>query len=115
MVGVANEDDTGLQGDGTAREAVWIATTIPALVAGANDLAHAAKQSSDAVEHVLAFDGVGFHQRKLFVTELGGLVENLLGDRNLAYVMEHRGELELLPSLGLHTQLIGDGIDEVHN
>jgi len=84
-------------------------------VAGTNDLADASQQAADPVEHVLALDRVGLDDLELVVAQLGRLVEDLLGDGDLPDIVQHRGELELLPRLGLDSQLVSNGVHEVHD
>ena len=96
VVRVAAEDDPRGERDLLAGEAVRVAPAVPALVAGADDLADARHQAADAVEQQLALDRVRLDQLELLVGELGRLVQDLLGDRDLADVVEQRGELELL-------------------
>ena len=98
--GVAAGDDPGLERDLFAGEAVRVAAAVPALVVGADDDADLAHEAADALEHLLALDGVGLDDRPLVGVELAGLVDDLLGDRDLADVVEERGELEVAPALG---------------
>ena len=69
------------------------------------DVAH---ESADAVEHLLALDGVGLDDRPLVGVELAGLVDDLLGDRDLADVVQEGAELEVAALLGARAELVGD-------
>jgi len=115
VVGVAHEDDAGLEWNRLPGQAVGITLAVPALVAGANYLSNPAEHASDPVEHVLALDRVGLDDLELVVAEPCGLVENLLGYRDLADVVQHGRELQLLPGFGLDSHLVGDGIDQLHH
>ena len=101
VVGVAREDDPRGDRNLLADEAVRIAAAVPALVTGAHDLADAREQAADPIEHELTLDRVVLDHLELALGERRRLVEDLLGDRDLADVVEHRGELELLPLVRL--------------
>ena len=64
--------------------------------------------AADLVEQRLPFDRVGLHQLELVADELGGLVEDLLGNRDLPDVMQQRNDLELLADPVAETQLVGN-------
>jgi len=82
-------------------------------VARAHDLAHPAEQSAHPVEDELALDRVALDHLELGLGECGRLVQDLLGDRDLAHVVEHGGELELLTSLEIDAQPVGNLAHEV--
>ena len=98
--GVAAGDDPRLERDLLAGEAVRVAAAVPALVVRADDQTDVAHEAADAVEHLLALDRVGLDQLPLVRVELAGLVDDLLGDRDLAHVVQQGCELEVAALLG---------------
>jgi hypothetical protein len=66
-------------------------------VVGADDPPHLAHEAADLVEHPLALDRVGAHDLPLRGVELARLVDDVLRDRDLADVVEHRRELQVAP------------------
>ena len=90
LVGVADEDDPRAERDLLACEPVRIAVAVPALVARADqrrDRCHRRRRRQDP----LADRRVGHHQRPLVVVERPDLVQDAVGDRDLADVVELRG------------------------
>ena len=96
-----------------ARQPVRVAAAVEALVRGAHDEPDAAEQPADAVEHPLALDRVGLHQRPLLVVQLAGLVDDRVGDVDLADVVQQRAELGLAPHVLADAELLGDAHREV--
>ena len=94
-IGVADRDDAGADRDRVPPQAVRIAAAVPALVARADDR-HDPGESLDRGEDPLADDRVSPHQLPLLVVERRGLVEDRLGDPDLADVVEQRSELDRL-------------------
>src|SRR5271170_579377 len=94
-VGVACGDDPRLDRDVLATEAVRIAATVPALVRGADDAADLTHKTADLLEHPLALDRVGLDDRPLPLVELPGLVDDLLGNGDLADVVQESAELDV--------------------
>ena len=66
------------------------------------------EQAADALEHALALDGVGLHDRPLVVVERAGLVDDLVRDRDLADVVQQRGELGRAAGLVVDAEVVGD-------
>ena len=79
--------------DRLAHQAVGVAAAVPALVRGAHDEADVGEQAADLLEHPLALDGVGLHDRPLVVVQRPGLVDDLVGHGDLADVVQQRAEL----------------------
>jgi hypothetical protein len=86
--GVSRGDDPRLQWDLLAGEAVGVAAAVPALMVGAHDQADVVHEAADGIEHLLALDGVRLDDLPLAVIELVRLVDDLLGDRDLADVVQ---------------------------
>ncbi len=87
VVRVAAEDDPRLDRDLVAGEPVGIATPVEALVRAADDLADVAHEPADSREHPLALDRVRTNHLPLGLVERARLVDDLLGDRDLADVV----------------------------
>jgi len=115
VIGVAGEHDARGDGDLVADEPVRVAGAVPALVARPDYLPDPTQQPTDAVEHELALDRVRLHDLELARGEGRRLVEDLLRDRDLADVMEHRGELELLAPRRVELELVRDCVDELND
>ena len=107
--GVAGGDDAGGDRDRLAGQAVGIAAAVPALVRGADDDADAGEQAADLLQHPLALDGVGLHDRPLLVVERAGLVDDLVGHGDLADVVQQRAHLGLALRVLVDAHLLGDG------
>src|SRR4051794_12482100 len=90
VVGVAGEDDAGPDRDLLALQAVRVAAAVEALVLAADDASHRA-EARDRSQDALADDRVGLHDLELVVGQLGGLVEDVVGDGDLADVVQQRG------------------------
>jgi hypothetical protein len=69
-------------------------------VVRANDQADLAHESADAIEHLLALERVSLDDRPLVRVELARLVDDLFRDRDLADVVQKRGELQVALPLG---------------
>jgi hypothetical protein len=67
---------------------VRVAASVPALVVGADDAEPLALQERDTAEHLLAEEGVGPHQAGLALVQRAGLLENAVGNPDLADVVE---------------------------
>ena len=85
-----------------------IAAAVPALVRGADDAADAREQAADLLEHALALDRVGLHDRPLLVVQRAGLVDDLVGHGDLADVVQQRAHLGLAPRVLVEAHLVGD-------
>jgi hypothetical protein len=92
---VAAGDDSRLARDRFPGESVRIAATVPPLVVGADDQADIAHESSDLREHSLPFERVSLDDRPLIGIELSGLVYDVLGNRDLAHVVQQRREFDV--------------------
>ena len=75
---------------------------------GADDDADAREQAADLLQHPLALDRVGLHDRPLVVVERAGLVDDLVGHRDLADVVQQRAHLGLAPHVLADAELVGD-------
>ena len=92
---VAAAHDPWLRAGSLAAEAIGVAAPVPALVVRAHDQAYVAHEAADAVEHSLPLDRVGLDDGPLGRIELAGLVDDLLGDGDLADVVQERAELQV--------------------
>ncbi len=91
MVGVAGKDDARADRDLGSGDGVGIAAAVPALVLVADDPrdhAHSGDRSQDA----LADHRVLSHDLPLGVVERAGLVQDRVGNANLADVVKQRGD-----------------------
>ena len=66
------------------------------------DIAH---EAADALEHALALDRVPPDDRPLVLVERSRLVDDLVGNRDLADVVQQRRELEVAPLPGARPSL----------
>ena len=80
VVGVTREDNPRGQWDFLARKAIGITGAVPALVAGAHNLAHTPEQPANSVEHELAFDRVVLDDLELLLGQRSRLVKDVLRD-----------------------------------
>ena len=77
-------------------------------MAGADDPPDLTEHAADPHEHLLADHGVRLDHCPLLVGELGGLVDDLGGDPDLAHVVQQRHELGVAPAAGVEPELVGD-------
>ena len=75
---------------------------------GAHDHPDLAQHAADAVEHPLALDRVRLHQRPLVVVQRAGLVDDRVGDHDLADVVQQRRQLDVVALALVEPQLVGD-------
>ena len=113
VVGVAGEDQARLERDLLAAQSIRIAGPVPALVARADHLADPTQEASNPIEHELPLDRVRLHDLELRVGEGRRLVQDLLGNGDLADVVEQRGELDLLAVLLPDPELVGHRVHQV--
>ena len=71
-----------------------------------------AEHAADALEHLLPVDRMALDDRELLVGELAGLVDDLVGDADLADVVQQRGELEVAPVARVEPEGVADGQGE---
>ena len=90
-----------------AREPVRIAGAVPALVGGADDRRDRA-QGSGGAEDPLAEDRVLSHEVPLGTVQRAGLVEDPVGDADLADVVQLRRATDLVELLARHPEPAGD-------
>ena len=74
----------------------------------AHDLPHLAHEAAHPPQHPLALDRVGLDDLPLARVELARLVDDLLGDRDLADVVQQRGKFHVSPSLQVEPESLGD-------
>ena len=98
-----------------AGQAVRVAAAVVALVGGAHHDPDFGAVAADAVEHLLALDGVGLHDGPLLGVELAGLVDDRVGDVDLADVVQQRPKLGLLPALLREAHVVGDARGQLHH
>ena len=87
--GVGERDDAGAERDALALQAVGIAGAVPALVVVADDGREVARHAQ-RVADALADLGVLAHDPELVLGQRPGLVQDVLGDADLADVVEQR-------------------------
>src|ERR671923_108248 len=90
---VRDEDDSRGERNRLAGEAVGVAAAVHSLVARPRDLEDD-RREPDAAEDVLRDDGVAPHHLPFLVGQRAGLVEDRLGDADLADVVEQRADLD---------------------
>jgi len=112
-VGVAGADDARDERDLLAGEAVRVAPAVPPLVARADEMADAAEETSDLLEHALALDRVGLDDRTLFRGQLARLGDDLGRDSDLADVVQERGQLRVSLPPRVEAQLGGCSDDQL--
>ena len=106
--GVAAADDARLDRDLLALQPVGVARAVPALVRGAHDAADLVEEPADALQHPLALDRVRLHHLALVGAQRAGLVDDLLRHRDLADVVQQRGELGAAALGGRQAHLVRD-------
>ena len=106
LEGVGDKDDARLERDLLAGEAVGIAAAVEALVV----VAHPARLELHVggLDDVVAQQRVALHVLVLVVGELGGLVEDRVGDADLAHVVQQPGQAQAREPPGLEAQLGAD-------
>lgn len=85
--GIAGAHDPGDERNLLAREPVWVARSVPAFVARANEVANFPKQAAHLVKHSLAFNRVCVDDGSLLIRQGAWLVDDLLRDLDLAHVV----------------------------
>ena len=93
--GVTHRDDAGPQGDLVAGQPVRMAAAVEALVGGADQPGRRG-QNGCGPDDALPNEGMAAHERPLLGVQRAGLVQEVLGDGELADVVE----LGRLPQLG---------------
>jgi hypothetical protein len=88
-------------------EAEGITAAIESLVMLAGDACHCA-EVRDAAEDLFREQGMALHHRPLSGVELVWLVENGVGNTQLAQIVEQRGAVEELNALLIQPQLASD-------
>ena len=91
---------------------VRVAAAVPALVAGAHDAGHAGELGGGA-DDALADDRVLAHVLPLVLGELARGVQDRVGDRDLADVVQRGGAADLEQLGVVEAELAPDGADEV--
>ena len=94
MERVAGEDDARAERDVGAREAVRVAAAVPALVLVAHQQTGAGEEL-DGREDLLADDRVALDLEPLLGRQRAALVEDRLGHRDLADVVEDGAEAQV--------------------
>jgi hypothetical protein len=94
VVRVAGQDDARGERDVLAGEPVRVAAAVPALVLVADRRGHVA-QAGQRSQDPLADDRVLAHEHPLVGGQRTGLVEDLVGDADLADVVQERDRLDL--------------------
>ena len=95
-----------------AGQPVRVAAAVPALVARAHEARHGPQRWSRE-QDALADDRVPAHEAPLGLVERPGLLEDRVGDGDLADVVELGGVRDVVELLAVHPQLAADGEREV--
>src|SRR2546429_682295 len=90
---VGDREDPRPERDLLPEEPVGVAAAVPALVVGAHDADSLALQERHASEHLLAEHGVRLHRAALRLRERSRLEQDLVGDADLADVVEQEADL----------------------
>jgi len=104
---VAHEHDAAGQRDLVSAQAVGITLAVEALVARAHDLGRTLKGRRGA-EHALADQRVAAHEAPLLGFERTRLVEDRVGDRDLADVVQLRRALDVVEHRFGHAHALAD-------
>ncbi len=108
---IRHGSDAPFDGDVMARETARIALAVPAFVMGGRDAFGAAHQGGAAIgEDRLADRHMRPHHRHLLIGEAARLLQNEVGDADLADVVHRRGGMDGLALLGVETQPLGDDL-----
>ena len=110
--GVAGEHDARGERDLLAGDAVRVAAAVPALVLVADRVRHRG-EAGQRPQDALADDGVLAHQLPLLGVEPAGLVEDLVGDPDLADVVEQRDRADLVGRAAVQAEAAGDRAGEL--
>ena len=107
---VGDEDDPRAERDVLARQAVRVAAAVPGLVVVADPRVD--RRDAEALEQPVADLGMLAQHDQLLVVERAGLLQDAVGDRDLAEVVQQAGEPQLLDRLVVEAQRAGDALDE---
>src|SRR6476620_1230772 len=107
VVRITGEDDPAGDRNRRARQAVGIALAVPALVLVADDASHGAK-TRDGAQDALADRRVLAHDLPLTLGERTGLVEDLVGNPDLADVVKERRGADTADLLAVQRQGLAD-------
>ena len=111
---VGDRHDAPDDRDRVAGQAGGVAAAVPLLVVGQRDLlGHLEQRERAAGEHLRADRGVGLHLVELLDGQLAPLAQDRVGDRDLADVVQRRGEADQLDLGGGQPQVLGDGDRQV--
>ena len=91
---VRDGEDARCERDLLSRERVRIPAAVPALVVRADDAEAFALEHGDAAEHLLAENGVRLHAPPLAAAQRARLLQDLVGDRDLADVVQQEPVLQ---------------------
>ena len=95
VIHVGNRNDLSTDRDFVAFEAVGVTASVPALVVPAANVVGEFHQrlvleELDGIEHLGSVHGVLLHDVEFFFCELAGLVQNLVGNRDLTDIVHRR-------------------------
>ena len=91
---VGDREDSGADGDLLAREPIRVTVPVPALVVRPDDLDPRLLQERDTTDHLRAEQGVRLHHTPLGLVQGARLQEDLVGNADLADVVEQKAVLE---------------------
>ena len=114
LEGVAHEHDPRGERDRLARELVGVAVAVHALVRRAHDRRHALERGR-GLQDALADDRVAAHELPLGVVQRARLVEDRVGDGDLAHVVQLRRLAQVLELLGRQAEPLADREGELRH
>ena len=114
LVGVADEHDPRGERDRLAGQLVGVALAVHALVGRAHDRGDALERRR-GLQDALADDRVAAHELPLGVVERAGLVEDRVGDGDLAHVVQLRRLAQVLELLGQQAEPLADRDGELRH
>src|ERR1700674_1943398 len=99
--------DSRADGYGFAFQAVGISGAVPFFVMGAHDRNNGIRKFN-AIQDLRSDDRMDFHFLELFRSEASRLGENVLGDRELTNVVQHRGRANGMQHSVVQPQVLGN-------
>ncbi len=104
--GIGDEDDPRAEWDLVAGDAVWITGPVPALVVMQNPVGD--RLDAEALQHAVPDLGMPLYDEPLGARQRRRLLQDLLGDRKLAEVVQAPAEAGELDLVRWQAELLGD-------